>query len=507
MELLWIGVLGVLFVLVTFYCMRQEGFVSGRAPLDSSSTVSMPAPAEESMISHDLPGAVTPAPDQSLASTQDLIALQDALRFFHDAVAAQHTVHDGTSSSKSFQGTAETIGSFAQLKKELPAQEARVGAALTDLSKNDYTVEEATRLRTFYELGADKILTITEGFENPSYNIAGPHITADDLQELIKRIQSTRQDLVNQRSLAPTIRARIDQLEKLTADLRELREKLVRKQIDPRDVPIEVEAARTFLTGLNASDVPPLITPGGGAAETAAVPESVPTDVPIHPLLDQVKQLRWTMEVTVGSPEERLLERLDAIEARLNHLSTSPHAAAAEYAPLHDEIQSIQSRVGVPDDRSVPAHHRPRRPHSTRLPDLSSQPRSPTHANLSCAQSSTFADPAASLPPGDETRYGMTDEQIRHRASSGTPSYDGVGGPDYKARSADLCRSIAASGLGDPANFGCLANPNAVSSTYSWKGAHAMICNRLGDTWGSAYPEQFGCGKYDPTARFVSEIL
>ena len=101
----------------------------------------------------------------------------------------------------------------------------------------------------------------------------------------------------------------------------------------------------------------------------------------------------------------------------------------------------------------------------------------------------------------------MTDEQIKHRASSGTPSYGGVGGADYKTRTADLCRSISASGLGDSKDFGCIANPDTVGPTYSWKGAHAMICNRLGDTWGASYPEQFGCGKYDPTARFNSAIV
>jgi hypothetical protein len=101
----------------------------------------------------------------------------------------------------------------------------------------------------------------------------------------------------------------------------------------------------------------------------------------------------------------------------------------------------------------------------------------------------------------------MTDEQIKHRASSGTPSYGDVGGADYKTRTLDLCRSITASGLGDSKDFGCIANPDTVGPTYSWKGAHKMVCNRLGDTWGASYPEQFGCGKYDPTARFNSTVV
>ena len=183
MELVWIGILGFLFILGALYVLRLEGFVSGLSPLASSTNSSLPAPAQESMIPHDLPGAVTSAPDQSLASTEDLIALQDAIRFFHDSLQAQRSMDAATSSEKRIQGTAETLGSLKELEKELPSQEARVKGALTDLSKNNYTVEEATRLRSLYEMGADQILTITEGFaSSPSkYKIAGPYLTANDL--------------------------------------------------------------------------------------------------------------------------------------------------------------------------------------------------------------------------------------------------------------------------------------------------------------------------------------
>jgi hypothetical protein len=549
MELLWIGLLGLLFVLGALYVLRLEGFVSGRAPLASSNNSSLPAPAQESMISHDLPGAVTSAPDQSLASTQDLIALQDAIRFFHDSLQAQRSMDAATSSSKHIQGTAETLGSLKELEKEMPTQEARVKGALTDLSKNNYTVEEATRLRSLYEMAADQILTITEGFvsspsryknaSSPSnyknatlasknknatlvsknknatlaskYNIAGPYLTANDLQELINRIMSTRKELVNQRSIAPTIRARIDQLEKLGADIRELREKLVRKQIDPRDLPIEAESARKFLARLSKSTVPPLLTPGGGTPKTAAGPAAVMQDSTVQKLLEQAKDLRWNMQISVGydptiQQRGQLLQKLDKVEKRLQKLSTEPSSTdnEREYKTLYAELQTLTSVLGGhfhSSSMGAPsAHVRPQPADSTRLPDLSTQPRSPSHANLACAQSNEFSDPYASV-------VGMTDEQIKRRASSGTASYGGVGGADYKTRTADLCRSISASGLGDSKDFGCIANPDEVSPTYSWKGAHKMICNRLGDTWGASYPEQFGGGPYDPTARFTSQIL
>lgn len=629
MELVWIGLLGLLFILGALYILRSEGFVSGLSPLASSTNSSLPAPAQESMISRDLPGAVTSAPDQSLASTQDLIALQDAIRFFHDSLKAQRDMDAATSSSKQMQGTAETLGSLKELEKEMPSQEARVRGALTDLSKNNYTVEEATRLRSLYEMGADQILTIAEGFAdspskykiagpvmnerdlqemlnklksikkiittpdleqhiwgtnnmleavrnrspteivitdainvstaqklidggdisnmptlfertdtknsdtNPwfipifkaisansakkeasppsvkgatkkSYNIAGPYLTANDLQELINRINATRLELVGQQTISPPIRARIDQLEKLGADVRELRGKLVRKQIDPRDLPIETESARKFLAGLSKSTVPPLLTPGGGTPKTAAGPAAVMQDSAVQKMLEQAKDLRWNMQISVGydpavQQRGQLLQKLDRVEKRLQKLSTETSYTdnEREYKTLYAELQTLTSALGSHSHSSSmgppAAHVRPQPADSTRLPDLSTQPRSPSHANLACAQSNEFSDPYASV---------MTDEQIKRRASSGTASYGSVGGADYKTRTNDLCRSISASGLGDSKDFGCVANPDELSPTYSWKGAHKMICNRLGDTWGAAYPEQFGCGPYDPTARF-----
>jgi len=510
-RVILIGIAGILILVITIYFIQYEGFVSGRAPLASSTNSSLPAPLQESMIAHDIPGAVTAAPDQSSASTQDLIALQDALRFFEDSLSARDTLY-----GNSIGGSAETVGGLAQLKRDHSKYETRVTSALTDLSKNDFTVEEATRLRTFYEMGADQLLTLTEGFANPpsKYTIAGPFLNTNDLQELINRINTTRMKLVNQRSTASTVRARIDQLEKLGADVKALREKVIRKQMNPRDLPIDAEAARKFLAGLSASDIPPLITPGGGSPSTASSPAASVFDNPaVQTMLDQAKNLRWSMQVTVGyDPEvfqrDNLLKRLDKIEKRLMELSTKK-GSEKEYESLSKELQILSAALGGVSFSGAPtASVRPQIPTSTRLPTLWNQPNGPTQDNLSCAQSNLFSDPSASLPSfSDYAPAGMTDEQIKHRASSGTAVYDGVGGADYKTRTLDLCRSITASGLGDSKDFGCIANPDTVGPTYSWKGAHKMVCNRLGDTWGASYPEQFGCGKYDPTARFNSAVV
>jgi hypothetical protein len=113
------------------------------------------------------------------------------------------------------------------------------------------------------------------------------------------------------------------------------------------------------------------------------------------------------------------------------------------------------------------------------------------------------SNPDAMLRPG----FIMNDETIKHRGSAAYFDDSTVGGLDYKQRSKDLCRQIKSANLGEPATFGCIENPEAVSSTYSWKGNFEMICNRLGDTWGGWYPEMFGCPKYDPTMKYSGAQL
>ena len=116
-----------------------------------------------------------------------------------------------------------------------------------------------------------------------------------------------------------------------------------------------------------------------------------------------------------------------------------------------------------------------------------------------------FGGPAAGsasngIGSGD---YAMSDENIKHRGSAASFDDSMVGGLDYKTRSLEMCRQIQAANLGDPANFGCIKNPDEVSASYSWKGNYQMVCSRLGDTWGNWYPQMFGCPKVDPTAKFT----
>jgi hypothetical protein len=110
----------------------------------------------------------------------------------------------------------------------------------------------------------------------------------------------------------------------------------------------------------------------------------------------------------------------------------------------------------------------------------------------------------AEIRPG----FVMTDDRIRHRASTSAFQDSVVGGLDYKQRSLELCRQVGSANIvDDPKVLGCISQPDAVGPTYSWKGNYEMVCNRLGDGWGSWYPEMFGCPKYDPQAKYKGTMM
>lgn len=119
----------------------------------------------------------------------------------------------------------------------------------------------------------------------------------------------------------------------------------------------------------------------------------------------------------------------------------------------------------------------------------------------------TIESPLASndylIRPG----YQMTDEEIARRGSRATFDETKVGGADYKKNVKFLCHQIKAAGLGDPSEFGCIANQESdVGPDYSWKGNYKMVCSRLGNTWGSWYPEMFGCPKQDVSHTQMPKI-
>jgi hypothetical protein len=358
------------------------------------------------------------------------------------------------------------------------------------------------------------------------YEIKGPYLNKDDLQELINRIQGERKRLVDLRSNAASIRARVDQLEKLSADVSAIRVQLVRGVIKPEEIPIETEGARAFLKNIQSDPVPPLIVPKGETTTTAsdkapakttttgvaAGAYGIPLDSSIQKLMESAKDLKWSIEASVMyDPEvaqrEKLLGRLANVEKALNRITVvGKEVDKATLVKLQTEIGTLnallaKSTVG-PMSGSITGDIRPELAVSTRIPTSSLTPSVyvPSRSDLSNASGS----PDVLIRPG----MLMSDEAIKRRASGSQPiASDMNSGVDFKQRTIELCNQIKSSGLGDPKEFGCIADPSQVGASYSWKGAHKMVCSRLGNTWGGFYPEMMGCGKYDAVTGFDGSAL
>jgi hypothetical protein len=357
--------------------------------------------------------------------------------------------------------------------------------------------------------------------------VAGPVgvISVSQLKDLVKRIDEEALRLTNLRSTSATITARIQQLTLLKANIGEFVTKVERGQMKLEDVPISPDAATKFLAGLksNSEPIPPLIVPLGsmpkvvkaptGVAQYAGIPAG---EQAVNKLLNAAKDLRWSMEVRLEyDPQlkmrEKMLERIENIIKNLTKLSVSETPIPPK---IHEDylkqIQAMQSAFAA----NPPAHKGGDVGAMSRLPTgYARTPQgapNPSDDAVSTAQGAGFGPQANTFPHGEispdiaiRPGFVMNDEQIARRASAAS-FIPAAGGADYKARALEICRQVKAAQLGDAKSFGCIENPSEVGPSYDWKGNYTMVCNRLGDSWGRAYPEQFGCPAYDPTAKFSS---
>lgn len=542
-KLLFI-VLGVIVIVVyvLYIKTRSEGFYDLSAPL--------PSAAQESMIPANTPGATTANPTVSLAPSKDIQATMEALQNF--MALAQQTDPQATNMPDALKVQA------IQMKATAPDMIQKLQAGLSDPTKNSFTTADLAKKRADLE-------TISNALRNVSMAPAGAAaettaivsdaeykaaidaqpkpttvatpagaLTLDQIRNLRDRINEESLRLANLRSVSPTLKARITQLDALSADLSGMIDAVERKAKRLEDLPIQADSAEAFLKKLKDDTVPlpALITPFGAAqAKNSHVPPIVSTPATegnraVQQLLENAQYLKWNLNIKLEyNPElaarDRILSRLEAMEKRLTDLSISETPLPKEvYAMYMKELEALHTMLS--SSKSMPANGKPLEaiPHSqpyashSRGDILSSAPEFPGQAQMDSAQGAGFGTTAGKFPNGEispdvyiRPGFVMNDATIAHRASASAFDPSSVGGPDYKKRAQELCRQIQGAQLGDPASFGCIHNPDEVGSSYSWKGNYQMVCNRVGDTWGGWYPEMFGCPKYDPSAKFQGTMM
>jgi hypothetical protein len=341
-------------------------------------------------------------------------------------------------------------------------------------------------------------------------------LTIDILINLQMRVQAESLRLSNLRSSAATVTKRISDLDRLSADLGGIISSINRGQTKLSSINITPAAAERFLKSLgkNTSAGTLNLSNKGAAkakakAKTAGFPSGLPTIAALQPLVEASRGMKWSMSIGLESDpahkqNQDILDKIAEIERTVNQYMISdtpmPKGIQSLYEKELNVLKNITESSKVDVTEMVIGPSTPILQNHQDSIDV----HKPAQHNLDSAQGMNMGVSAGTASDGIGVGdYNLSDSNIQHRASAASFDDSMVGGLDYKKRVQEMCRQIQAANLGDPANFGCIKNPNEVSASYSWKGNYQMVCSRLGDTWGNWYPQMFGCPKVDPTAKFT----
>ena len=475
----------------------------------------VPRANQTSAFPRDTSSATTTNPTIALAQPKDVEALMEVIKNFKLLYNAQDPMTLNLD-QQSLQQTQYFSMQADNLQNQLQA-------ALASSDAVSMSFDDTVQLRKAYECSIDILRgkSQTQSSMTSMASTASNGLTLDILVNLRKRVQAESLKLSNLRSSAPTITARIADLDKLAANLGDIISSVQRGQTKLSDINITPEDANRFLntlgTGQNAA-VPNVSVsnsvPNGGSTNSMSIgPTGLPAADTIQSLMEIARNMKWSLSIGLESDpalkqSQEVLDKITAIEASMNKYMISGTPIPPNVQRLYEqELAVLRNLTGDsrPDEMSVLMG--PPKPESRQRYNVS-EAHMPSQDDLNLVQGMNmglFGGPAAGsasngIGSGD---YAMSDENIKHRGSAASFDDSMVGGLDYKTRSLEMCRQIQAANLGDPANFGCIKNPDEVSASYSWKGNYQMVCSRLGDTWGNWYPQMFGCPKVDPTAKFT----
>lgn len=508
-----LAVLGAILVFIAVYAIQKriEGFADG----------SVPTPDTTSSISSDAAGSTQTDVAKSKPVKADIQGLLELITTY--TKLREPLTLAQTSLTREEQAFIE----FLDTNKAVTQQELTAALAAPDAAA--FTQTDVINATTVFTAGINYLRAATSIPGPTSQAPATGVITLGELRTLKQRIGDEVLRLSALRSSSATMIARISQLQKLSADIADMISSVERKTMKLEDVPIKPENAAAFLKTLGSdAELPTLVAPIGTTPDAIKVsPDISATNVESNPmvqeLLKHAKYLKWGMKVHVEyQPElasrDRVMDRLEAMEKRLTDLAVSQTKLSPAALNVYlQELRLMQSMLtgarngevnihtGTPLDAPQPTTH-------TRF--QGSDPEYPTAERLSGAQGAGYGPASGTFPNGEispdvyvRPGYVMNDETIARRGSASAFDSSTVGGLDYKQRAMELCKQIRGANLGDPSNFGCIANPDEVGPMYSWRGNFQMVCNRLGDTWGGWYPEMFGCPKYDPASKFNAAMM
>jgi len=472
----------------------------------------LPDANQTSAIARDTSAATTTDPQKALPQHKDVQTLLEVIKNFKLLYNAQdpktlNLTPDDLQQTQYFMMEADTISNELQ-------------AALVNSNASKLSLDDVNQLRKAYDSSID-ILRGKAAVPDPTPVGNNPNgLTIDTLINLKTRVDAESLRLSNLRSSSADVMTRISQLDKLSADLGDMITGVNRGILSLKEINITPADADKFLHTMGTSATAPLPqlnkVPHGGKPMSPSVAPTLTNSAmgaQLQGLLQLARTMKWSISVGLESDPafaqtQQILDKISTIESNLNKYMISDTPVPPKLYKLYmNELKVLQNMT---DGASTPANaeYRFGAPQPiVQLPDDNrSQADIPSSHNLDIAQSGNMGMMAGSVSAEIGTGgydYNLSDANIQHRGSAASFDDSMVGGLDYKTRAQDMCRQIQAANLGDPANFGCIKNPNEVSASYSWKGNYETICSRLGDTWGAWYPQMFGCPKVDATAKFM----
>jgi hypothetical protein len=494
----------------------------------------VPESNETSAIARDTASATTTNPKLALAQPKDIQALMETVKNFQLLYNAQDPMTLNLD-EQSLQQTQYLSMQAENLTNQLQA-------ALANSDAVSMTVDDTSQLRNAYDCSINILRGKSEvlgGFNdltshNPppkmgtklaakkpvtsritSQGSTSNELTIDTLINLQLRVQSESLRLSNLRSSAPTMVKRIEDLNNLSADLGDIISSVRRGKTKLSDVNITPDYAERFLKTLGKNQPAEMLNlkvkkAQKPIAQLGGAP-GLPSTAALQPLLEATRNMKWSMAIGFESDPavkqtQEVLDKINTIESNINKYMISDTPMPPKIQDLYtQELNILKNLTNKSKSNTSSIMLGPPKP-ILKDRESSSHVFTPSPENLNVAQGMNMEMPAGSASNGiGSGDYALSDENIQHRASAASFDDSMVGGLDYKTRALEMCRQIQAANLGDPANFGCIKNPNEVSASYSWKGNYQMVCSRLGDTWGNWYPQMFGCPKVDPTAKFMRQ--
>jgi hypothetical protein len=342
-------------------------------------------------------------------------------------------------------------------------------------------------------MGVVPVITNSSSVPNtmPGSTVTDPNKpTLSDLKNALTRVEFEKRSLENTRSTSDNIKSRIAILDKVKADLSEYISKIKRKKMNINDIHFTKSDLGAFL--IKKTD----------ALSTKANTKKKPTNNVAKPLDGAMKDVKWGVTINYD-PKINFLrtisEKMERIDKEINSNKLTPEQMSSKIL----ELKILEQQVAAVNKRNITKANRNLNAYSNNsVENPETVPTSNTRKPFFLDQkppSSTNELPYRRGPTEmidiieqSENEQGFHD--YTKRATKASFDNDSVIGQDYKKKAAFLCSQIQNADLGDPADFGCIKNPETdVSPDYSWRGNYKMVCSRLGRIWGGWYPEMFGC--------------